>query len=94
MCIRDRIRIGDRHGLRDGNAEGGDALAVPFGFGILKVQGAAESFESVVVGLLEFGVLCGELRGALFDQLLEVALVGTVFEHQTAVLQGSPNAQE
>ena len=66
--------------LRDGDAESGDALAVAFGFGVLQVQGAAQGFQSVVVGLFELRERAGELRGAFFDQLLEIALIIAVFD--------------
>ena len=41
------------HGARNRDGESGDALAVTFGFGVFGIEGAAESFESVVVGLFE-----------------------------------------
>ncbi len=50
--------------------------------------------QRVVVGLLEFYVLGGELCGALLDELFQVALVVTVFDDQPAVLQRSSHAQE
>src|SRR5216684_2484597 len=70
-----QIRIRHGHGPRDRYAKRGDPLAMPFRFGILQVQGASKSLERVVVGLLEFHVLCSELRGALLDKLLQVALI-------------------
>ena len=39
-------------------------------------------------------MLGGELRGAFFDELLEIALVGAVFHHQAAMLQRAANAEE
>ena len=41
----------DAHGLGDGDGGGGDALTVPLGFGVAEVEGAAEGFQGVVVGL-------------------------------------------
>src|SRR5580704_13834422 len=89
-----KIGIGNGHGLGDGDAESGHALAVAFGFRVFEVQGAAQGLEGIVVGLLEFGVLRGELGGAFFDELFEVALVGSVFHDQAAVLQSAANAEE
>ncbi len=41
-------------------------------FSVLQVQRASKGLERVVVGLLEFNMLRGELRGALLDQLLQL----------------------
>ncbi len=65
-----------------------------FGFGVLEVERAAEGFEGVIVGLLELRERAGKLGGALFDELLEVALVGAVFHDQAAMLQGAADAEE
>src|SRR5260370_578695 len=89
-----QIRVWHGHASRDGYTKGGNALAVAFGFGILQVQGAAEGLKRVGVGLLEFHVLGGELRGALLDQLFKVALVVSVFDDHPPVLQCAPNAQK
>src|SRR5581483_487753 len=35
------IGIGHRHGFSDGDAEGGDALAMAFGFGVFEVERAS-----------------------------------------------------
>src|SRR6266478_3812212 len=67
-----QIGIRHGHGPGDGYAKRSDPLAMSFRFGIFQVQGASEGLERVVVGLLEFHVLCGELRGALLDKLLQV----------------------
>ena len=89
-----QIRIRHGHGPRDRYAKRGDPLAMPFRFGILQVQGASESLERVVVRLLEFHMLCGELRSAFLDEMLQVALIVAVFDDQTAVLQRASNAQK
>src|SRR6266446_8748317 len=89
-----QIGIRHGHGPGDGYAKRSDPLAMSFRFGIFQVQRASEGFERVVVGLLEFHVLCRELRGALLDELLEVALIIAVFDDQPAVLQRPPNAQK
>jgi len=39
-------------------------------------------------------MLCGELRGAFLDELLQVALIVAVFDDKTAVLQRASNAQK
>ncbi len=65
-----------------------------FRFGVLQVQSASEGLKRVVVGLLEFHVLHGELRGALLDELFQVALIIAVFDDQPAVLKSASNAQK
>src|SRR5438128_5367036 len=89
-----QILVRHRHGPGDGYAKRGDALAMPFGFGILQVKRASESFEGIVVRLFEFHVLGGELRGALLDKLLQITLIIAVFDDQPAMLEGSSNAEE
>ena len=65
-----------------------------FRFSVLQVQSASEGLKRVVVGLLEFHVLCGELCGAFLDEMLKVALIVAVFDDQPAVLQRASNAQK
>src|SRR5207302_4667713 len=89
-----QILVRHRHGPGDGYAKRGDALTMSFGFGILQVQRASESFEGIVVGLFEFHVLGGELRGALLDKLLQITLIIAVFDDQPAMLEGPPDSQK
>ena len=94
-AARDMAQQGfvNAHRLRNRDRERSDALAMAFGFGVLGVQRAAQGFERVVVGLLEILQGDGKLLRAFGDQMLEIALVGAVFEHQAAMLQRAANAQ-
>ena len=81
------------HGLGNRNGEGGHALAVAFGFGVLQVQRAAQGLQRVVIGLLELLESALELRRPLFDQLFEIALIVPILEDQAPVLERAPHAQ-
>ena len=83
----------DVHGSRDGDGERGDALAMAFGLGVFGVERAAERFERVVVGLFEILQRDGELLGAFGDELLEIALVGAIFDDQAAMFQRAADAE-
>src|SRR6267142_3464014 len=89
-----KIGVGNGHGLGNGDAERGYTLAMTFGLSVLQVERAAQSFQRIVVGLFELRDSAGELGGALFHQLLEIALVGAIFHDQAAMLQRAPDAQE
>src|SRR6202008_5127345 len=70
-----QLRFRHLHGLGNLNAKRRDPLAMSFCFRILQIQCASQGLERFVVGALEFNVLCGELRSAFLDELLEVALI-------------------
>lgn len=81
------------HGTRDRDGEGSDALAVTFGFGVFGIERAAESFQSVVVGLFKILQRDGKLLGAFGDEVLEIALVRAIFHHQAAMFERATNAE-
>jgi len=89
-----QVRGGNGHGFSDRNGESGDALTMAFGLGVLQVEGAAEGFESVVVGLLKLAQCASKLRGAFFDLVFELELVAAVFRDQAAMLKSAANAEE
>jgi hypothetical protein len=90
------LQIMQRYGncLGNGNGVGRDALRVALGFRVLEVQGAAQRFESVVVGLREELERGGQFRSLLLDFLLEVELVILVFGDELAVLPGAADGME
>ena len=79
--------------LGNGNGESGDALAVAFSLRVFCIQRTAESFQRVIVGLLEILERNGELLGAFRDKVLEVALIGAILDDQLPVFQSAPHAQ-
>src|SRR5215469_9375040 len=59
------VAKGNGNRLGDGYGESRDALAMALGFGVFQVECAAESFEGVVVGLLQFNVFLTQVSGGL-----------------------------
>ena len=45
---------------------------MPFRLGVFQVKSAAQSIESIVVGLFELDQRSGKLSGSLLDQLLQL----------------------
>ena len=81
------------HRFCDGNRECSDALAVAFRLGVFRVQRSTQSFERIVVRLLEILQRNRKLLRALGDQMLQIALIDAVFNHQSPVFQRPPDAQ-
>ena len=64
-----------------------------FGFRVLGVQRAAQRLQRVVVGLFQVLQRDRKLLRALGDEMLQVALIRPVFEHQLPMFQRPPHAQ-
>ena len=76
------------HGPRDGDGEGGHALGVAFGFGILQVERIAQRLQGDVIGALQVGERATQHIGAGCDQRLQLRLIGQVLQLQAAIFQG------
>ena len=63
-----------------------------FGFRVLQVQSASESFQRVVIRLLQFQTFCLERGSAFFDFAFQVRLVIANFDDQASMLQGAFHA--
>ena len=62
------------------------------GFGVFRVERAAERFQSVVVRLFEILERDRKLLRALGYEVFQVALIGSVFNHQPAMLERPADA--
>ena len=65
-----------------------------FRLGVLQVERAAQSFQGIVVGLLQLLDRFREPRGAVLDLLLQISLILAVFVDKPPVLQGAADAEE
>ena len=83
----------DSHGSRNRDRKRRHALAVAFGFRVLCVQGAAQGLQRVIVGLFQVLQRDRKLLRALGDQLLQVALIRAILQHQVSMFQRAPHAQ-
>ena len=79
------------HGPCDGDGEGGHALGVAFGFGILQVERVTQCLQGDVIGALQVGQSATKHLGAGRHQRLQLGLVGQVFLLQTAIFHGPAN---